>query len=86
MLTAFSLFFSQIVFKTFSIGIIANILFALSFLFTLGIKAIKKSSLEEVKNYFYVMVYIFLYYFILDYLYLILKENFLCGMNFLIGV
>lgn len=72
MLTAFSLFFSQIVFKTFSIGIVANILFALSFLFTLGIKVIKKSSLEEVKELFlcnglYIFILLYIGLFIFDF-------------------
>ena len=50
MLSAFSLFFSQIFFKTFNIGIIINLLFSLMFPLIIMFKLIKKKSLIELKD------------------------------------
>lgn len=70
MISAFTLFFSQIIFKTFNIGIIENIIIAFIFPMVCIIKKIKKDSLIQIKElmlnngiYIFVLLYIGIYIF-----------------------
>lgn len=72
MLTAFSYFFSQAIFKTFKVGLIINLLFALSFFMMLMINIKRKKNMAILKkNFFskgfYVFVVIYICIFIFDF-------------------
>ena len=53
MVTAFTYFFSQVLFKTFKVGYIINLLLAISFIILLIYSIFKKKNLTQLKNDFF---------------------------------
>ncbi len=69
MVTAFTYFFSQVIFHTFKIGLLVNIIYAILFLIILAIKY-KKKDLTDIKNNFFSKgFYVFLVTFIIVYIF-----------------